>query len=76
MVIIMKMCPSGNTRNEKLPLLRAFKKYILNIDLSQLNKVDVDENNSTTNTMLTINELYLDPCRKNLKNRNPLTQKI
>lgn len=55
----------------KLPFAKSsFKKYTLNIDLSQLNKVDVDENNSTsTNTMLTINELSytLDSLQKNLK---------
>jgi lipopolysaccharide export system permease protein len=48
----------------------AFKKYTLNIDLSQLNKVDVDENNiANTNTMLTIDELSytLDSLNKNLK---------
>jgi lipopolysaccharide export system permease protein len=34
------------------------KKYTLNIDLSQLNKVNVDDENiANTNTMLTINEL-------------------
>lgn len=55
----------------KLPFAKSsFKKYTLNIDLSQLNKVDVDENNGTsTNTMLTINELSytLDSLQKNLK---------
>jgi lipopolysaccharide export system permease protein len=54
-----------------LPFARSsFKKYILNIDLSQLNQVDVDENRSgNTNTMLTVNELSytLDSLRKNLK---------
>jgi lipopolysaccharide export system permease protein len=44
-----------------------FKKYTLNIDLSQLNQVD--ENGTGTNTMLTVNELSytLDPLRKNFK---------
>jgi lipopolysaccharide export system permease protein len=55
----------------KMPFAKsAFKKYTLNIDLSQLNKVDVDENNiANTNTMLTINELSytLDSLHKNLK---------
>jgi lipopolysaccharide export system permease protein len=63
----LQLVPNGNYYEDVVPqkyeervnyhLLRV-KKYILNIDLSQLNKVDVDENNSTsTNTMLTINEL-------------------
>ncbi|NGY37214.1 YjgP/YjgQ family permease [Flavobacterium sp. XN-5] len=55
----------------KMPFAKsAFKKYTLNIDLSQLNKVDVNENNiANTNTMLTINELSytLDSLHKNLK---------
>ncbi|MEZ7505369.1 LptF/LptG family permease [Flavobacterium sp. Arc2] len=55
----------------KLPFAKSsFKKYTLNIDLSQLNKVDVDDNNiANTNTMLTINELSytLDSLHKNLK---------
>lgn len=55
----------------KLPFARSsFKKYTLNIDLSQLNKVDVDENNSnSSNTMLTITELNytLDSLQKNMK---------
>lgn len=55
----------------KMPFAKsAFKKYTLNIDLSQLNKVDVDENNiANTNTMLTIDELSytLDSLNKNLK---------
>jgi hypothetical protein len=46
MVIIMKMY--SLKYEVKLPFAKSsFKKYILNIDLSQLNKVDVDENNST-----------------------------
>jgi lipopolysaccharide export system permease protein len=63
--------PQKYEERVKLPFAKSsFKKYILNIDLSQLNKVDVDENNSTsTNTMLTINELSytLDSLQKNLK---------
>jgi lipopolysaccharide export system permease protein len=55
----------------KLPFAQSsFKKYTLNIDLSQLNKVDVDENNSnSSNTMLTITELNytLDSLQKNMK---------
>ena len=55
----------------KMPFARSsFKKYTLNIDLSELNKVDVDENNSnSSNTMLTITELNytLDSLQKNMK---------
>lgn len=44
---------------KKLPFAKSsFKKYIMNMDLSQLNKVDVDDEKvANTNTMLTINEL-------------------
>ena len=63
--------PKKYEERSKLPFARSsFKKYILNIDLSQLNQVDVDENSSaSTNTMLTVNELSytLDSLRKNLK---------
>jgi lipopolysaccharide export system permease protein len=42
----------------KLPFARAPSKYTINIDLSQLNKVDInDQNIANTNTMLTVNEL-------------------
>jgi lipopolysaccharide export system permease protein len=42
-----------------MPFVKShYKKYTLNIDLSQLNKVNVDDENiANTNTMLTINEL-------------------
>lgn len=54
----------------KLPFAKsAFKKYTINIDLSKLNKVDVDEKNvSNTNTMLTNSELSytIDSLHKNL----------
>lgn len=49
----------------------SFKKYIINLDLSKLNKTDLtDENISNTNTMLNISELNytLDSLHKNLKN--------
>ena len=63
--------PQKYEERSKLPFARSsFKKYTLNIDLSQLNQVDVDENRSgNTNTMLTVNELSytLDSLRKNLK---------
>jgi lipopolysaccharide export system permease protein len=48
----------------------SFKKYIINIDLSKLNKVDVnDQSIANTNTMLTVSELNytLDSLHKNLK---------
>jgi lipopolysaccharide export system permease protein len=55
----------------KMPFAKSYyKKYTLNIDLSQLNKVNVDDKNiANTNTMLTINELSytLDSLHKNLK---------
>ncbi|MFT4984031.1 MAG: lipopolysaccharide export system permease protein [Flavobacterium sp.] len=55
----------------KMPFVKShYKKYTLNIDLSQLNKVNVDDENiANTNTMLTINELSytLDSLHKNLK---------
>lgn len=43
----------------KIPFAKSsFKKYIINIDLSKLNAVDVDNSNvSNTNTMLNVNEL-------------------
>lgn len=44
---------------KKLPFAKtSFKKYIMNLDLSSLNKVDVDDEKvANTNTMLNINEL-------------------
>ena len=63
--------PQKYEERSKLPFARSsFKKYTLNIDLSQLNQVDVNENSgSGTNTMLTVNELSytLDSLRKNFK---------
>ena len=56
----------------KLPFIKgAFKKQIINIDLSELNKVDEDkENINGTNAMLNVNELRytLDSLNKNLDN--------
>ncbi len=55
----------------KLPFAKSsFKKYTINIDLSQLNKPEANEENvSNTNTMLTVNELNytLDSLQKNMK---------
>ncbi|TDO94944.1 LptF/LptG family permease [Flavobacterium sp. 245] len=56
----------------KLPFVKAaFKKQIINIDLSELNKVDEDkESVSSTNGMLNVSELRytLDSLNKNLDN--------
>ncbi|MFH6994575.1 LptF/LptG family permease [Flavobacterium sp. FlaQc-48] len=56
----------------KLPFIKgAFKKQVINIDLSELNKVDEDkENVGSTNAMLNVNELRytLDSLNKNLDN--------
>lgn len=63
--------PKKYEDRNKLPFAKsAFKKYTINIDLSQLNKVNVDDQNiSNTNTMLTVNELKytLDSLDKNFK---------
>lgn len=63
--------PKKYEDREKLPFAKSsFKKYTINIDLSELNKVDVDEENiSNTNTMLNVNELNytLDSLHKNFK---------
>ena len=56
---------------KKLPFAKSsFKKYTINIDLSRLTDVDVDEEKvANTNTMLTANELSytIDSLNKNLK---------
>lgn len=56
----------------KIPFAKSsFKKYIINLDLSQLNKTDVnDQTISNTNTMLNVSELNytLDSLHKTLKN--------
>lgn len=55
----------------KMPFAKSsFKKYIINIDLSKLNKVDInDKSVANTNTMLNVSELNytLDSLHKNLK---------
>lgn len=65
------LIPKKYEDRNKLPFAKSsFKRYTLNIDLSQLNKVDVDDNNiANTNTMLTLNELSytLDSLHKNFK---------
>ena len=54
----------------KVPFAKStFKKYIINIDLSKLNAVDVNNSNvSNTNTMLDLSELKytLDSLHKNM----------
>lgn len=56
----------------KLPFVKgAFKKQIINIDLSELNKVDTEsENINSTSSMLNVNELRytLDSLNKNRDN--------
>ena len=64
--------PKKYEDRSKMPFAKSsFKKQIINIDLSELNKTDVtDESVANTNTMLTVNELNytLDSLNKNMKN--------
>ena len=64
--------PKKYEDRSKMPFAKSsFKKHIINIDLSELNKTDVtDESVANTNTMLNINELNytLDSLNKNIKN--------
>jgi len=64
--------PKKYEDRKKLPFAKtSFKKYIMNLDLSQLNKVDVDDEKvANTNTMLNINELRytLDSLSTNYNN--------
>lgn len=61
--------PKNYEDRSKIPFAKSsFKKYVINIDLSKLNKVDVDDASvSNTNTMLNLNELNytLDSLQKN-----------
>lgn len=63
--------PKKYEERKKIPFAKSsFKKYTINIDLSQLNNVDVDEEKVTnSNNMLTVNELNytLDSLNKNYK---------
>jgi len=63
--------PKKYEDRKKIPFAKSsFKKYTINIDLSQLNNVDVDEEKvNNSNTMLTLNELTytLDSLNKNYK---------
>ena len=61
--------PKKYEEREKLPFAKSsFKKYRINIDLSQMNKVDTkDESVSNTNNMLNVSDLKytLDSLNKN-----------
>ena len=63
--------PKKYEDRSKMPFAKSsFKKYTINIDLSKLNTVDVDDQSiANTNTMLNVNELNytLDSLHKNLK---------
>lgn len=63
--------PKKYEERNKMPFAKSsFKKHIINIDLSELNKVEVnDENIANSNTMLNVSELKytLDSLNKNLK---------
>ncbi len=63
--------PKKYEDRSKVPFAKSsFKKYNINIDLSKLNKVDVDDESiSNTNTMLNVSELNytLDSLHKNMK---------
>ncbi|WP_158728347.1 MULTISPECIES: LptF/LptG family permease [unclassified Flavobacterium] len=63
--------PKKYEDRSKMPFAKSsFKKQIINIDLSELNKTDINDASVTnTNTMLTINELSytLDSLNKNIK---------
>jgi len=64
--------PKKYEDRSKLPFIKSdFKKQIINIDLSELNKTDEDHASvSSTNGMLNVNELRytLDSLNKNLNN--------
>jgi lipopolysaccharide export system permease protein len=63
--------PKNYEDRKKVPFAKSsFKKYIINIDLSKLNAVNVDDASvSNTNTMLNLSELTytLDSLQKNRK---------
>lgn len=66
------LLPDKYEDRKKIPFTKsAFKKYTINLDLSQLNKIDPEEEISAgTNTMLNISELSytLDSLNTNYKN--------
>lgn len=52
------LTPSDFEQKKKMPFAKsAFKRYIINMDLGKLNKLDESEDKVTTNNMLNINEL-------------------
>lgn len=63
--------PKKYEDRKKIPFAKsAFKKYTMNLDLSQLSKVEVEETSTKgTNTMLTVKELSytLDSLNLNYK---------
>ena len=63
--------PKNYEDRSKMPFIKSsFKKDIINIDLSELNKVDINDKSITnTNSMLNVSELKytLDSLNKNLK---------
>lgn len=63
--------PKKYEDRKKMPFAKSsFKKYIINIDLSKLNQVDVNDASITnTNNMLNVSELNytLDSLHKNIK---------
>jgi lipopolysaccharide export system permease protein len=63
--------PKKYEEREKIPFAKSeFNRYVINIDLSKLNNVKLDEEQITnTNTMLTVGELRytLDSLSKNYK---------
>ena len=64
------LIPKNYADREKMPFVKSsFKKQVINIDLSELNKIDVDQESvANTNTMLTVNELNytLDSLNKSI----------
>ena len=65
------LVPKKYEDRSKMPFVKSsFEKHIINIDLSELNRVDIaDESVANTNTMLTVSELNytLDSLNKNIK---------
>ena len=63
--------PKNYVDREKMPFAKSsFKKQIINIDLSELNKVDINQESvANTNTMLNVNELNytIDSLQTNMK---------
>lgn len=52
------MTPSKMEDRKKLPFAKSsFKRYVINMDLSKLNKLDESDDKVTTNSMLNVSEL-------------------